>query len=192
MTTDSTIDRERALSSQIREGNKDAFRILYDLYSRKIYGFALNYLKSQSEAEEVVQVVFVKIWENRGDIRDDLSLQSYLYKVTINHIYNLFKFKRIRDIDENFVLAEKSDYSTLEKIQFDNLSENINKLIDQLPEQRRVIFKLSRMRGLSHDEIAKKLNISIRTVESQIYKALKFLKKHLGEELMLLLLISVA
>jgi RNA polymerase sigma-70 factor, ECF subfamily len=178
---------EREISSLIRNGDKNAFRHLYDLYSKKLLGFALFYLKSKSEAEEVVQAVFVKVWEHRKDIRDDLSLQSYLYKITINHIYNLFNYRKIRAAEGNFANAEKLDNTTLEKIHSDSLSEYIDHLIEQLPEQRKKIFSLSRMDGLSHEEIASRMNISVRTVESQIYKALKFLKQHLKKEYIILL-----
>lgn len=191
MTTTINSDDEINLASQIKNGNKEAYRQFYNLYSKKVYGFAYSYLKSASEAEEVIQVVFVKIWENRSEINDDLSLQSYLYKITINHIYNIFKFKKVRATAHNdqLLLGEKSDNSTLENIYFNNLQENINILIEELPEQRKMIFKLSRIKGLSHEEIAKKMAISVRTVESQVYKTLKFLKKNLNEDLFIIFII---
>ena len=178
------------LASQIRSGNKDAFRQFYDLYSKKIYGFAFSYLKSKSEAEEVIQAVFVKIWETRSEINDDLSLGSYLYKITINHIYNIFKYKKVRAkaADNHLYHTKESDNSTIENIYYNNLQEIFNELIEQLPEQRKIVFKLSRIQGLPHEDIAKKLQISVRTVESHIFKALKFMKKNLKEDLLILFL----
>jgi RNA polymerase sigma-70 factor (ECF subfamily) len=188
LTTDPDYDDDQGMfASRIRTGDKIAFRHFYNLYSKKIYGFALSYLKSKSEAEEIIQTVFVKIWETRDDIRDGTSLKSYLYKITVNHIYNYLKYKKVRSTAAADLLASDSDNSTLEKIYYNNLEENIHLIIEQLPEQRRVIFKLSRLEGLPHDEIAKRMQISVRTVESQIYKALKFLKKNLNEELLLLI-----
>jgi RNA polymerase sigma-70 factor (ECF subfamily) len=83
---------------------------------------------------------------------------------------------------------EINDNSTLESIHFNNLKENIDVLIEKLPAQRRVIFELSRKQGLSHEEIARKMKISVRTVENQIYKALKYLKANLGQELLFFLI----
>lgn len=177
---------ELLLGSQIKDGNKEAFRQLYDLYSKKIYGFALYYLKSVPEAEEVIQAVFVKLWEGRNEIRENLSLRSFLYKITLNHIYNYLKHKNVqKSAGAIFQLAEDTDNSTQEHIFYNNLKEHIDLLIEQLPEQRRTAFKLSRMEGLTHEEIAKRMQISVRTVESQVYKAIKFLRKHLKGELIL-------
>jgi RNA polymerase sigma-70 factor (ECF subfamily) len=189
LVKDKIIPPQEVTASQIRNGNPDAFRHFYFLYARKIYGFAYSYLKSRSEAEEVTQAVFVRIWENRSEIRDDLSLEGYLYKSTINHIYNLFKFKKIRAGNGyEPVHHEINDNSTLESIHFNNQKENIDVLIENLPAQRRVIFELSRKQGLSHEEIARKMKISVRTVENQIYKALKYLKANLGQELLFFLI----
>lgn len=185
-----TVINEMLLGSQIKAGNKDAFRLLYNLYSKKIYGFALSYLKSNSEAEEVIQAVFVKLWEGRQEIKEHLSLQSYLYKITTNHIYNYLKHKKVQLAANNELQLVDLDNSTQEHIFYNNLQENINSLIEKMPEQRRRAFKLSRMEGLSHEEIAKRLDISVRTVESQIYKALKFLKKNLKDELLITLFLT--
>lgn len=187
LTTEPCYDDDHGmLASRIKTGDKAAFRQFYNLYSKQIYGFALSYLKSKSEAEEIIQTVFVKIWETRNDIREGTSLKSYLYKITVNHIYNYLKYKKVRSSSANELRSSDSDNSTLEKIYYNNLEENIQLLIEQLPEQRKVIFKLSRLEGLSHEEIARRLQISVRTVESQVYKALKFLKENLKEELLLL------
>lgn len=186
-TTNKLINAE-LLASGIKNGNTDAFRQFYEMYSRKIYCFSFSYLKSRSEAEEVVQAVFVKIWENRNSIDLSLSLQSYMYKITTNHIYNLFKNKNIHlKVSSESSFHETTDNSTQEQIYYNNLEENIHGLIEQLPEQRKVIFKLSRFHGLSHEEIASKLNLSVRTVESQIYKSLKYLKKNLNTDLPIVL-----
>jgi RNA polymerase sigma-70 factor (ECF subfamily) len=176
------LDETDSLASRIRDGDRFAFRQFYNLYSRKVYGFALTYLKSKSEAEEIIQAVFVKIWETRTSIQDNLSLKSYLYKITVNHIYNYIKFKKVRsgNVADG---QEEPDNTTLENIYFNSLQENVNNLIEQLPEQRKLIFKLSRQEGLSYDQIAAKMQISVRTVENQVYKALKYLKKHLKEDL---------
>ena len=181
-------NKEYKLASKIKHGNKQAFREFYDLYKNKIYSFSYAYLKSKSESEEIVQIAFIKLWENRDLIKEHLSIKNYLYKITVNHIYNVLKEKKVHGTDfitdENIVFLP--DDSTENLILYLNLKEKIDQLVLLLPEQRRKIFELSRFGGLSHNEISERLDISVRTVESQVYKAIKFLKEHLKEELLVL------
>jgi RNA polymerase sigma-70 factor (family 1) len=177
---------ENVLASQIKNGNSEAFKLFYNLYKHKIFNFAYHYLKSASDAEETVQVVFVKLWEGRKEIKEHLSIRSYLFKITINHIYNNLKRKQTHlSYKDSELLKDGFDHSTQDNIYYDNLKENLDSWISQLPEQRRIIFKMSRIDGMSHDEIAKQLQLSVRTVESQVYKALKFLKSHLKDDFFL-------
>ncbi|NJK96630.1 MAG: sigma-70 family RNA polymerase sigma factor [Bacteroidales bacterium] len=126
--------------------------------------------------------MFVKTWETRAAIQDNLSLKSYLYKITVNHIYNYFKYKKVRsgNLAEG---PEEHDNTTLENIYFNSLQESVNILIEKLPEQRKIIFRLSRHEGLPYEEIAARLQISVRTVENQVYKALKYLRKNLKNDI---------
>jgi len=171
------------MASLIKAGDKHAFREFYNLYATKIFSFSRSYLKSKSEAEELVQVVFVKLWEGRNEIKEYLSIRSYLYKITVNHIYNILKRRHFQvDQTDADPFSEKHDNTTLDQIYYSNLKESIDNLIEQLPEQRKIIFKLSRFEGLSHEQIATKLQLSVRTVESQVYKAIKILKENLKND----------
>lgn len=191
MPTNLTYDEDK-LAGRIKQGDPQAFRQFYDSHKKAIYAFAYTYLKSKSEAQEVVQVAFVKFWENRENINETLSIKSYLFKITINHIYNLLKRRNFQVPMEHHELNEPiADNSTQQTIQYNNLKEKIENLLNQLPEQRKLIFMMSRYGDLSHDEIARQLGISVRTVESQVYKALKFLKEHLREEILFLILFVI-
>jgi RNA polymerase sigma-70 factor (family 1) len=181
------------LVTRIRHGNKDAFRLLYTRYNKKIYFFSLRYLGNNVEAEELVQSVFINVWENRESLDASLPVKSYIYKAAVNYIYNYLKKKAIRTkfIESEIIRGENSSNLTYEQVFFHDLEISINSIINSFPECQQKIFKLSRIEGLSHKEIAKKLDLSERTVENQVYRSLKIIRNALkGGMALILLLIS--
>lgn len=169
--------------------NLKAFELLYHRYKEKIYFFSLRYLADKSDSEEIVQMVFISLWEHRKTLDVSKSIKSYLYKITVNHIYNYLKKKAIqrRYIETELLKSEGYSNSTLDNIFYIELEKKIKLIISSLSPQQQLIFRLSRFEGLSHEEIAKKLELSIRTVENQIYRVLKVIKMHLKEELFFLI-----
>ena len=184
---DELID-DTTLASSIRNDNLNAFGLLYHRYKEKIYFFTLRYLGDKSDAEEIIQMVFISLWEHRKTIDVSKSIKSYIYKITVNHIFNYLKKKAIQRkyVETELQKNEKSGNPTLDHIFYTELEKKIDQIILSLSPQQQRIFRLSRFDGLSHEEIATKLELSIRTVENQIYRVLKVLKKHLKEELFLL------
>jgi RNA polymerase sigma-70 factor (ECF subfamily) len=172
-----TID-DGILVERIRQNDKDAFRLLYNRYSRKIFFFSLKQLGSESEAEELVQSVFIRIWENRESLDPVWPVKSYIYRSAVNYIYNFLKKKSIHDryISAQAASGELQSDPTYEQVFFNDLEKSINSIVSVLPEQQQRIFQLSRNRGLSNKEIARILGISVRTVENQIYRAVKTIK----------------
>ena len=157
---------------------------VFDSYFRRYYQtlcyFAFNYLKVQDEAEDVVQEVFIKVWESREFIREDDNFKGLLFVITRNLIFNQHRKNVNEDFYKMTVLsAMETSYDLEEEITAYNLGEYIDHLIEELPERRRVIFNLSRKEHKSYKEIAFQLNISEKTVENQISEALKFLKKNI-------------
>ena len=157
---------------------------VFDSYFRRYYQtlcyFAFNYLKEQDEAEDVVQEVFIKVWESREFIREDDNFKGLLFVITRNLIFNQHRKNVNEDFYKMTVLsAMETSYDLEEEITAYNLGEYINHLIEELPERRRVIFNLSRKEHKSYKEIAFQLNISEKTVENQISEASKFLKKNI-------------
>jgi RNA polymerase sigma-70 factor (ECF subfamily) len=142
---------------------------------------------SQAEAEEIIQNVFVSLWENRDMLNETFSIQNYLYKVTINHIYNYFKHQTVRrHYYENMILeGSDTDQDGEQNILANDLGEVVNKFVRELPLRQQNIYLLSRIEGLCHTEIAQRLGISARSVENQIYRALKYLREKLTEESLL-------
>lgn len=170
---------EKQLIRQLRQSDKNAFTSLYEMYWRQVYNFSRLYLYNQSIAEEVVQEVFIKIWERRDLIKENENFKGLLFIVTRNLIFNQHK----KSVNEEFykmtvLSAIESSYNLEEEIEARNLSEYIDQLIEELPPRRREIFNLSRKEHKNYKEIAEILHISEKTVENQISEAIRYLKKN--------------
>lgn len=164
----------------INRGNKNAFRELFERYSGQIYHFALKYFRNQQEAEEVVQDVFLKIWEKRDGLDRSKSIKSFVFTVAVNTIYDSVRRRNIENSYKDFA-KNNFDFqseTTWHEVIYNEMLAKVEDIIYCLPNQQRRIFKLSRQKGLSNEEISIRLNISKRTVENQLYRALIFLKKH--------------
>ncbi|KEJ87395.1 RNA polymerase sigma-70 factor, ECF subfamily [Porphyromonas sp. 31_2] len=169
---------ERQIIKSLKEGDREAFSMLYKQYWEKVYHFCGLYLNNRDVAEDVVQEVFIKVWESREFIREDDNFKGLLFIITRNLIFNHHRKNVNEDFYKMTVLsAMDTSYDLEEEITAYNLGEYIDHLIEELPERRRVIFNLSRKEHKSYKEIAFQLNISEKTVENQISEALKFLKK---------------
>ncbi len=177
-------NKEKVWVAALKEGDQLAFKNLFEEYARRIFVFANGYLKSNQEAEEVVQEVFIKVWNVRNSINTNLSFKSYLFKITYNHVREIF-LKKGRENSYKHELIDFSidfDNRTEERIDYHSLLELVEKLIDQLPPRQKEIIILKRKKGLPVKEIASILEISPRTVEKHLSEALKSLKQGLSEE----------
>ena len=178
------------LVKSLKKGDLFAFDEFFLKYSKKLYYFANSYLGSKEDAEELVQEVFLLVWDKRKGLKEHLSLNAFLYTVTYNAIRKYFR-KKAREKKYLDKYLEDYDWKyndTVTDIEYRNLQELVNKEIEKLPEKRKLIFQLSRQKGLTNTEIAKYLNISKKTVENQIYSALKFLREQIKKETILTLL----
>jgi RNA polymerase sigma-70 factor, ECF subfamily len=185
---------DEILVARIRHDNKDAFKLLYNRYNKKIYYFSLKYLGNNVEAEELVQSVFINVWENRESLDAAIPIKNYIYKAAVNYIYNYLKKKAIRAryIESEINKGEIYSNLTYEQVFFHDLERSLNSIIETFPERQQKIFRLSRVEGLSHKEIARKLDLSERTVENQIYRSLKIIKNAIkGGIAVVLMLISL-
>jgi RNA polymerase sigma-70 factor (ECF subfamily) len=173
---------EALLVRNLSNGDFSAFNTLYHTYSARLYRFAVGYLKSEDESEELVQEVFTIIWNKRTDLQEELSFKSFLFTISFNIIRKHFRTKKY--LAEYFArqIGEKDDHQTLQNINYNSLFEFISEVVDKLPDRRREIFIKSRFEGLNNKEIAEALNISQKTVENQITEALKYLRLKLNRE----------
>lgn len=171
---------ENELILLLKQSNQEAFTTLYKKYWKQVYNFSRLYLTSQSVAEEVVQEVFIKVWESRDFMREGDNFKGLLFIITRNLIFNMHRKNLNEDFYKMTVLsAMENSYDIEEEIDAKNLGEYIDLLIADLPPRRREIFNLSRKENKSYKEISQLLGVSEKTVENQIGEALRFLRKNL-------------
>lgn len=174
-----TINIDRSLVLRLKEGDSQAFEKLFQKYHKKVFYFALRYNNSKEDAEGVVQDVFIKIWNERKSLKENLSFNSYVFTITKNHLFNINR-KRLNEkaYREYFIHHfTRADNRPEEDIIYTDLKKKIDAVIEDLPTQRRKIFIMSRKEGLSNKEIAAELGLSVRTVEVHISLALKTIRK---------------
>ncbi|MBE3087264.1 MAG: RNA polymerase sigma-70 factor [Bacteroidetes bacterium] len=182
---------ESLLVRNLSKGNLLAFNTLYKEYSGRLYRFAFGYLKSEAEAEELVQEVFTIIWEKRADLKEELSFKSFLFTIAFNIIRKHFRTKAYLSEYFKTGISDDLDMQTSQKITYDSLYQYITELVNQLPQRRKEIFMKSRFEGHSIKEIADELKISHKTVENQLTDALKFIRTNLNRESVPVLLFFV-
>ncbi len=169
----------------IRQGNERVYEGVFRKHYQALCNYACGILKDMDDAEEVVQSIFLKFWEQRTDIEISVSLKSYLYRAVHNTCLNRIKHLKIQETYRQYVgdyLEETYDSATeiLDKVELEN---RIAEALEKLPEQCRLIFKMSRFEELKYQEIADKLGLSIKTIENQIGKALKIMRMELADYL---------
>jgi RNA polymerase sigma-70 factor (ECF subfamily) len=166
----------------LKEGNPIAYKKIYDRYKYALYIHAYRMLKDEEEAKDLIQELFVVLWDKRESIDVRMSLSAYLYGAVKNRVLDLIAHKKIRDNYEvslqSFLTAGNciTDYALREK----ELSSIIEREIAYLPSKMRNVFELSRNEHLSYKEIAAKLDISDKTVKKQVNNAIKILRLKLG------------
>ncbi len=190
------VINESHLVHELTEGSILAFNALYHEYSGYLYRFALGYLKSTEEAEELVQEVFTVIWEKRASLKKELSFKAFLFTIAFNIIRKHFRTKGYLAEYFNSVAegnfpssgSNSTEPGTSGEVSYDTLYQYIIKLIDQLSQRRKEIIIKSRLEGRSIREIAEEMNISHKTVENQLTMALKFIRTKLNNESLALIL----
>lgn len=177
------LSEKNILFKQLRGNDKEAINRIFLIYSKRLYNFALAYLKTEGDSRDVVQEVFISLWNNRSNLKEDTNLEAYLFTITRNSVISIFR-KKISEREYLKHLRETAiiQYSENdEQYDYDRLSEHLQYLVDQLPEHRKQIFRLSKEKGLSNKAIAEEMHISVKTVEDHITKARRFLKSQLTD-----------
>ncbi|WP_166670791.1 RNA polymerase sigma-70 factor [Olivibacter sp. XZL3] len=172
---------DTSMITAIRAGNPKAFKVFYDLLKQDVYAYAYRFFRSSELAQEAVQDVFMQVWKYRENIDPEQNLKAYVYRIARNSIYN--KLKQIAHqgrYASHVFYSQAASHNDLEDwIHCKELREIYEEAINKLPTQRQLIFKLSRIEFLSHEEIADQLCISKNTVKDQIVKSLKFIKHYM-------------
>lgn len=171
---------DELLFEQVKKGDNKAFEALFHRYYGFLCAYASKILDDSDAAEEIVQDFFVEIWEKRARLTIEISIKSYLFQSVKNRCLNFIQHHKIRTQYVESLLSETTPKVSVDEVyvEFD-LAEKVEEAIGSLPEKRREIFRLSREEGLKYREIAERLNISVKTVETQMGLAIKTLRKKL-------------
>lgn len=161
--------------------DKQAFDELYYLYYPKLYFYSKSFLKIEDGIDDLLQEVFVKLWLNRRNIKKTETFNAYLYTITRNTLLNEIRSRlKTSDFKNKFLYQSVAeDFSTNNKVEYEDMKHQIDLYIQELPEKRRKVYLLSKEDGLSNAEIAEQLGISVKTVEDHMTHALKFLRNRL-------------
>jgi len=166
----------------LKDGDELYFRRVFDQYHQKLYFFILNKTKSEYIAEEVVQMAFTKLWECRGTLQEEYALSTQLFRIATTTLIDFLRKYNNKDAVTarlDVVHIENGIDSTNEIMSGAELQKRISEAVNDLPPVRKLVFEMSRERGMTYREIAATLSVSSKTVESHIYKALKQIKKHI-------------
>jgi RNA polymerase sigma-70 factor (ECF subfamily) len=170
---------EEQIIQGIREGNQLCFQSVFSDYYDRLCQYAFTILRDMDEAEDLVQTMFVKWWERREEIIINQTVKAYLYRSVYNLCINELEHRQVKQKHLDHTTQEWANEKQQPEVFPNELEESISSAINQLPEQCKIIFKMSRYDELRYTEIANKLGISPNTVENQISKALKFLRTQL-------------
>ena len=164
--------------------DKTEFENLFKLHFQHLCRFATQYVIDADTAQDICQKIFINLWEKRAEVNPHKSLKSYLFTAVknrcLNHIRDQKKFRsKVLDLDcANFNIVEDTDQLAVEELQ-----TKIEKALNALPEKCRLVFEMSRFRNMKYREIAEELDISQKTVEAHMSKAMKHLRESLGDYL---------
>jgi RNA polymerase sigma-70 factor, ECF subfamily len=177
--------------SALKTGDITAFEMLFRNYYQPLCNYAYTFVQDRDEAEEIVQSTFMSVWEKREALEIRTAVKPYLYAMVRNACLNVIKHEKIKQVHaaSELAVAERSVESVTRTVVAAELEDKIQEALLKLPEQCRLVFKLSRFEELKYAEIASQLNISIKTVENQMGKALKIMRDQLSDYLPMLIII---
>lgn len=178
------VSEEKKLFLQIAEGDEVAFSAVFHEYNSKLFSVVLRITKSESEAEEIIQNVFLKLWLNRNMLTEIEKPGAWLYKIASNLALTFLRKKAVQHRYENtFQLQETSPQDEIQSsLDAKELNKCIYQAIENLPPGRREIYKLSRQQGLNRMEIARQMGIAESTVKNQLGSALKFIQQYINQQ----------
>ena len=174
---------EQLLLEKLAESDPNAFSYFFELYYKDLVMFAFTFTKDSDDAEEAVQEVFVRLWEKRRELSLHGSLKSYLLKSVQNYCLDEIRRRNVREqfageMDiQSLCVNDTEDY-----ILYTDLLNRLDQLLAQMPDEVALTFRLNRFDGMKYQEIAQQLNVSVRTVESRISKALWILHQALRHD----------
>ncbi|OJU45699.1 MAG: RNA polymerase sigma-70 factor [Bacteroidales bacterium 45-6] len=184
------IVSDKSMAERLRNDEASVIDDIFALYHKRIFRFSISYLKNDNDAYDIVQDVFIKVWENRLTLNPDTNFDAYIFTITKNALFSLFR-KRLTEkkyLDYLSELTISNNHDTEKQTDYIFLQQKYEELVEKLPTKRKEIFLMSRKTGLSNKEIALRKGISEKTVEDHLSKSLAFLKKQFSNHGILMVL----
>lgn len=175
------------LTAKLIEGDEQAFSALFNQYYSDLVLFAHTFLRNRQSAEEIVQDVFMKLWENRRSLIIISSLKSFLLKSVQNRCIDLIRHNRVKNQTGMPLNSSLFENDTEHYILYSELEKQLEKALKELPEELSWVFRMNRFEGKTYSEIAEAGNVSVRTIEVRIGRALALLRDKLKDYLILLI-----
>ncbi|MBO9683178.1 MAG: RNA polymerase sigma-70 factor [Flavisolibacter sp.] len=189
------LPNERELFARIATGDQQAFTQIFYHYTQRIYNYIFAKTKSNDLTEEIVQEVFIKLWNKREELAAIQNYEAFIITMATNKTYDFLRKMASEENIKRQAWASVQSYSNIteETLDFHESRELLHEAVGQLPPQRKKVFLLSRQQGLSHQEIAEQLDLSPKTVNNHLTEALRFIKEYLrntpGASLTLLMIL---
>lgn len=179
-------DIEQKLVEDLLKGDPIALQKLYKIYSPKLYAFIYSALKNHDDTEDILQSVFIKLWDKHEKLRTDTCFEAFLMTIARNTVYNFFKQRfNQRTLTEAVAKQESHNAPSSDELVIETeLFGLLNQLVEALPPKRREIFILNRFKGYTYREIGEQLGISENTVDTQMRKALEHIRSGLSKEIL--------
>ena len=176
---------------QLRDGNEKAFSIVFDSYHRYLYVLACRYLMSESFAEDAVQYTFMRLWEGRETFDYQTGIKNLLFTILKNYLLNEIRHNNMV-IQKNYELAQftiEMETNFLHELEDADFKSHLYKLVEQLPPQKREVCLLKIQKGMSNQEVADKMKITVPTVKSHYTQVIKLLRSQMDKIIILLIAI---
>ncbi|MDP4240147.1 MAG: RNA polymerase sigma-70 factor [Bacteroidota bacterium] len=177
------MNEEQYLLVALKQGNREAFSLLFRKYYKDLVLFGGNFLGDKVRSEDIVQTVFLKLWTDRENIEIETSLKSFLLRSVRNGCLDELRHRQVIREHESYteIFGNVDHLDTEHYILFSDLQAHLNVALEKLPETCREAFEMNRVEGLKYKEIAQRLDVSERTVEVRIGKAIGLLRQYLKE-----------
>lgn len=176
---------------QLRDGNERAFSVVFDTYHRYLYVIACRYLMSETGAEDAVQHTFMRLWEGRETFDYKMGIKNLLFTILKNYVLNEIRHNNMA-LQKNYELAqfnEDMEVDFLKKLEDADFKSHLYQLVEKLPPQKREVCLLKIQKGMTNQEVAEAMNISIPTVKSHYTQVIKLLRSQLDKLILLILAI---
>mgnify|MGYP002592198459 FL=1 len=184
--------QEYFVMSALRQDSKEAFSLLFQTYYTDLVLFCGNFVKDKDSCEDIVQSIFLKLWNDRKHIQIEISLKSYLLKAVRNSCLDEFRhIEIVRQYETEYGSSVLDNYDTENYILYSDLYAHLSRALEKIPDLYKEAFVLNRFEGLKYREIAEKLNVSERTIEVRVSKTLDLLRKQLKDFFVFLISIGI-